>query len=264
MAADSVKRRLYRYALSDDIRRHPGASETNPATPGQQGTLQARMIIVGDDPANTELVDGVGNRDTYETLDDGTLVPTDEWRSDNSILLEELEYRGFDEMELPSTIYVSYYSLSKLFVQALGFPFIANAMGHLLEILARPSPTLQRLLGIMPGMVPEHGHWLDFLWATETPNPLWNALPFESPRSMLPAVGGGWVDDGPFFDDLDPVWYRNAIGGMIYLVLKDCVVLWYRYLRLQQHRQLRVKDLPFSEGVAKELARTPTPGSRTG
>lgn len=63
-----------------------------------------------------------------------------------------------------------------------------------------------------------------------------------------------WTEDfGVIYDNLDPMWFRNAIGGCVYLVIKDALVLWYRCLRQWQRRRARIRDLPFSEGVAREL-----------
>lgn len=66
-----------------------------------------------------------------------------------------------------------------------------------------------------------------------------------------------WKDQDASFmlDDMDPVWFRNLLGGGMYIVVKDMFVLLYRYLRKQQRQQLRIKDLPFSEGVARELSK---------
>lgn len=242
----AVKRQVYRYVLSS-----PRRPRNRPAQDeGRREPPPTRMVIVGNDTEGAMLVDGVPDRaeeDTYETLDDGSLVHQDGWEAEQGLPLDELEYRVFDETELPGTIYVTYYSLSKLLVQSLGFPFIASFMGGILGAASKYSDTLRSILGIAPGISPQPGceSWISLLW------------PKDREGEMPMVVSGSeplWVDDmGAVYDDLDPVWYRNAIGGALYLVVKDCLVLLYRYLNKKQRGQQRIKDFPFSEGVAKEL-----------
>ncbi|WFD04918.1 hypothetical protein MVES1_000243 [Malassezia vespertilionis] len=214
-----------------------------------------RMIIVGEDNQGAELVDGafgtLDTLDTYETLDDGSRVPLI-GSGDQGVYLDELEYGTFDDVDMPRTIYVTYYSLAKLVVQALGFPFIASFAGSILGRFARYSQALRQILGIAPGIIPERGceSWINVLWPSV---------------QSTHAVEQYLVDNGAaVYDDLDPIWFRNAIGGGLYIVIKDALVLLYRYLRKQRRGQLHIKDLPFSDGVARELMQNaePRPAAR--
>ncbi|PKI85338.1 hypothetical protein MVES_000229 [Malassezia vespertilionis] len=221
--------------------------------PGIEGV--PRMIIVGEDNQGAELVDGafgtLDTLDTYETLDDGSRVPLI-GSGDQGVYLDELEYGTFDDVDMPRTIYVTYYSLAKLVVQALGFPFIASFAGSILGRFARYSQALRQILGIAPGIIPERGceSWINVLWPSV---------------QSTHAVEQYLVDNGAaVYDDLDPIWFRNAIGGGLYIVIKDALVLLYRYLRKQRRGQLHIKDLPFSDGVARELMQNaePRPAAR--
>ncbi|WFD43665.1 hypothetical protein MPSI1_002329 [Malassezia psittaci] len=244
----AVKRQVYKQVFSGSASQRR-SSPTEQSSRGHYGRPTTRMIVVGDDVSGAHLVDGNDfNDDTYETLDDGTLVPHGGWR-DEAVSLDELEYRVFNEGELPTTIYVSFFSLSKLVVQSLTFPFISSLMGGLLGTASKFSSPLRRLLGIAPGIEPEPGceSWMSLLWLN----------PREPPLSSSAIARGAeplWVDDlGAEYDDLDPVWYRNALGGALYILIKDGLVLLYRYLQVKQLRRRRIKNLPFSEGVAREL-----------
>ena len=245
----AVKRRVYRHVLSlpTSRQRHISAEDTQRRMHGRPPPT--RMVIVGDGTAGGHLVDRVDPQDdTYETLEDGTLAPHGNWQAEQALSLDELEYRVFDETELPETIYVSFYSLSKLVVQSLAFPFISSIMGSILGSAAKYNSNLRGILGIAPGITPQPGceSWISLLWLDRRE------------QNNTPSVANGaeplWVEDmSAIYDDLDPVWYRNALGGALYIIIKDSLVLLYRYLRHKQRGRQRIKDLPFSEGVAREL-----------
>lgn len=248
----TLKRQIYRSVLSSPAPRQPRATNDDSRRRMRGRVPPPRMVIVGDGTEGAQLVDGINtieDGDTYETLEDGSIVPRGNWVNEQGMPLDELEYRVFDEAELPETIYVSCYSLSKLLVQSLAFPFITSFMGGILGATSKYSPTLRKILGIAPGIEPQPGceSWTNLPWMQQ-----------QERSTNVPFVARGaeplWVDDlSAVYDDLDPVWYRNALGGMLYLLIKDSLVLLYCFLRKKQHRQQRIKDLPFSEGVAREL-----------
>lgn len=235
----ACKRFVYRQLL---LPRHP-----RPVTRANRGS---RMVLMGDQPSFGMLLDSQGaSMDTYETLDDGTLAHTGlrNDQDDDQVLLEDLDLYVMEHQRVPVNIFVTIEGLSKLFVQALGFPLVAHVAGGLLAGLAHYSDVIRRWLGIARGVVPENdlANWFKLLrsgWMDPGPRRL----------------SAAWRDQEASFmlDDLDPVWFRNLLGGGIYIVVKDMFVLLYRYLRKQQRQQLRIKDLPFSEGVARELSKT--------
>lgn len=220
-----------------------------PPRPVPSANRGSRMVLMGDQPSFGVLLDSQGaTMDTYETMDDGTLVGTGlaNDRDNDQVLLEDLDLYVMEHQRVPVNIFVTVESLSKLFVQALGFPLVANVAGGLLAGLARYSDVIRRWLGIAPEVVPENdlANWFKFLrsgWMDPGQRRLYEAWKDQDASFML--------------DNLDPVWFRNLLGGGIYIVVKDMLVLLYRYLRKQQRQQLRIKDLPFSEGVARELSK---------
>lgn len=166
---------------------------------------------------------------------------------EHGIYLEDMELVD-PEAGIPRTIYVSFFTLTKLVVQALAFPFIANLAGSLLAVGAKRSWWLKAALGIPFFVAPatDFGFWKRLFTVPEREAWLLQ-LPFFE-QSALPSF------TGTLPDELDPVWYRNLIGGGVYIILKDCLVLMYRYLRKSQRASVHVKDLPFSDGVARELS----------
>lgn len=250
----TVKRQVYRRVLARPRgargARRGAAGAVRGADGGRAGAA-TRMVLVGDDAAGAQLLDADEPvEDTYETLDDGTLAPHGAWPAEQGVPLDELEFQVLEDDAMPPAIFVSFYSVSKLLVQSLAFPFVASWMGGLLGVMARTSAVLRRVLGMAPGAAAGdvgRTRWIDVLWLHPT------GAEADVPV-LADGVGPVWLDDvGAVYDDLDPVWWRNAVGGALYLVLKDAGVLLYRYLRQEQRRRQRLRDLPFSEGVAREL-----------
>ncbi|CAD6887652.1 unnamed protein product [Tilletia controversa] len=56
------------------------------------------------------------------------------------------------------------------------------------------------------------------------------------------------------YDDLvDAPWFRNAIGGLLFIALQDAVRITHRYMKLRQRGRVSVRDLPFEEHLAGNL-----------
>lgn len=240
----TVKRNLFRFFLS----RKPHRS--NPSAMARAESHQTTQVVFVPDftRPNEGQFDDVDNMtDTYTTLDDGTMVRNQAMDPEHGIYLEDMELVD-PEAGIPRTIYVSFFTLTKLVVQALAFPFIANLAGSLLAVGAKRSWWLKAALGIPFFVAPatDFGFWKRLFTVPEREAWLLQ-LPFFE-QSALPSF------TGTLPDELDPVWYRNLIGGGVYIILKDCLVLMYRYLRKSQRASVHVKDLPFSDGVARELS----------
>lgn len=186
----------------------------------------------------------IGVQDTYETLDDGSMVLDDS--AGQGVLIEDLHDYFLNENALiPGTIYLSYEGVARFLLGGLTLPFAANAMGSLLGFIARFSPYLARFLGVKGTTVWQSPSLVD-------PSP-----GIDVGISPGLTISSNWNVDLPsVYDDLDPVWYRNAIGGGLFIVLKDAFTLAYRYLHLRSRRSIRVKDLPFSDSVAAELVQS--------
>ncbi|KAE8259443.1 hypothetical protein A4X13_0g1010 [Tilletia indica] len=56
------------------------------------------------------------------------------------------------------------------------------------------------------------------------------------------------------YDDLvDAPWFRNAIGGLLFIALQDALRITHRYLKLKQRGRVSVRDLPFEQHLVGSL-----------
>ncbi len=191
----------------------------------------------------------------------------------------EEEEEGEDGFELQQTVYVTPTSVGKLFLGALGVPFVASAMGDLLKRTARYSSWLQRFLGLRA----EHfvargggGGGLKHGQAASSAQGAWGIgggggagewNPLRALLNKIKATAAKWspsaltaagrkaqlAERGGPYAGLEPVWWRNAIGLALYTVVKDAAVLLYRYQRVQQKGRLRVRDIPFDPKLVAGL-----------
>ncbi|SJX66110.1 uncharacterized protein SRS1_13570 [Sporisorium reilianum f. sp. reilianum] len=261
----ALKRKVYRAVL------HPfyGSRRTYNSTTHTTGTgrNRRRVIVVGE--AHSYLVDGNAALGA-EPMPDGVGGPVAVQREGN----------GGDTADdgATQTVYVTHQSLARLCLGALGLPFIANLMGRLLGHCARFSPLLARFLGM------KHLHFnsstsvLRSFYTTKstsapppsktpssaTPSPISSLFRGQLPLFDAPAKATGETETSVAehltllgyssrYDDLDPVWFRNAVGAAVYIVAKDAASLLYRYLRLSQRDRTSVKDLPFQAGLVSGL-----------
>ena len=164
--------------------------------------------------------------------------------------------------DLELRVYVTPRSLAQLCIGALSLPGIAAAMGSMLKQLAKHSSLLQRFLGLLPhhsksnprspaaasvtstGISPLSKLWSSFSSSSTRSG---KAFGGDSPRSFEPTA---FISP---YDELEPVWWRNAVGAAIYIVVKDAAVLLYRHLKLQQKGKMRVKDIPFDPKLVSGL-----------
>lgn len=166
------------------------------------------------------------------------------------------------------TLYVTHTSVSRLCLGALGLPVIANVMGQILARAARHSRLLARFLGIKVTQTASSSFFTQFTTtrtSKSTPSPLASLF-----RGSLPSYDR---DESPFdrisgrlsygdhmqrsdrveYDDLDPVWFRNAVGAALFVVLRDAGSLLYKVLKLQQRSQTRITDRPFDANLVSGL-----------
>lgn len=260
----ALKRRVYRAVLQPFYRRNDTS-----ANPGSTGRRRRRVVIVGE--PDSYLLDSDPDLGTPAPLE-GTDEPTMELR------IAHQGRTGTAANDVTETVYVTHRSLTRVFFGALAMPFIANLMGRLLARLARSSPTLARFLGIR-GIYDGTSSSLlrSYYTTTSTPTPTKTSADAAAPspmaalfRGSLPGVDSdyrtkGSSDERTFrdrlgllghaqrYDDLDPVWFRNAVGAGAFVVLKDAASLLYRYLRLSQRSRTTIKDLPFQAGLVSSL-----------
>lgn len=262
----ALKRRVYRAVLSPFYGRRSDGN-TPRANSGTRRNRR-RVIIVGD-PENY-LVDG----DAALGAD-----PMPDEFGGNVLQMQATQQNEGDggNDEPTQTVYVSHHSFGRLCLSALSLPFVANLMGRLLGRLARHSPLLARFLGMKTSQ-PSRSVLSSFYTTNATPTP--SKAPPSSPsplaslfRGQLPFFDTHHSDPdsntvdatkpfaerltllgySPRYDDLDPVWFRNAVGAALWILLKDAGSLLYRYLRLTQRGKISIRDLPFQAGLVSGL-----------
>lgn len=267
----ALKRKVYRAVLSPFYGGRRSSSSRRTTTTGT-GRNRRRVIIVGE--ADNYLVDGDAALGA-QPMPDGIGGPMAQVRQD-----------GNDGDEgATQTVYVSHHSLARLCLGALSLPFVANLMGRILAHLARYSPLLARFLGMKNVQSSSSSILQSFYTTKATPTSSSRSASSNSAspspiaslfRGQLPLLDhqaadgkkGGATTDGtdksfaerltligysPRYDDLDPVWFRNAVGAAAFIVVKDAASLLYRYLRLSQRSRTSIKDLPFQAGLVSGL-----------
>nr|CDI56467.1 uncharacterized conserved protein [Melanopsichium pennsylvanicum 4] len=238
----ALKRKVYRAVL------HPfyGTRRNDESQITGRGRNRRRVVIVGE--PDSYLVDG-GTADELDPDDFGATVQFE---------------RNVDGGQEPTqTVYVTHHSLARLCLGALTLPFMANLMGKVLARMARFSPFLAKFLG-MTNVSPASSSVLSSFYTTKaTPTARESSETTPSPTASLLLVKRGkdeawkqrlsWFGYSNGFDDLDPVWFRNAVGAGVYILVKDAGSLLYRYLRLSQRNRTSIKDLPFPKGLVGGL-----------
>lgn len=111
---------------------------------------------------------------------------------------------------------LSVHVLSRLVVGALLFPFIAAAGGSLLLLIARK--TGWRKLRILLGLES------DQVWRLALQMEDWGSSN-SGGSSWLRWAGLGNVNTGRTIGTRDPVWWRNIVGGSMFVVLKDAFIV---------------------------------------
>ncbi|KAF9562862.1 hypothetical protein CPC08DRAFT_356471 [Agrocybe pediades] len=144
-------------------------------------------------------------------------------------------------------------SLGRKVGGALIMPAISSTMGNLLFKLSRYSSLLRSFLGIRARVS-----------GSRYPLPSWDLLPIvrsgilqkgpEPWRVLLNTFWGG----SPMWVDSDPVWWRNAVGFGLFIVIKDCAQLLHLWLAKRELESRRVKDKDFRGVDIRELDLLPS------
>lgn len=246
----SLKRKITRRVLSRFVRKGANTSSSSESQQSQSETRR-RVIIVGYD---NPLVDanGLGDVGLDEQGQPREVPPGADAVNDNDQQTQgdrEGEIEGEEEQQgVQQTIYVTPQSLSRLVLGALSTPLIANIMGRLLAKLAGWSFWIRRLLEMQ--LRPTAKSFGLSMASFNTPSS-------KSAMGRLLSSGSTSILDESEeerilynnYDDLDPVWFRNAIGAGLFIVAKDVFQLGFRYLRLDHAKQgskrTRIIDRPF-------------------
>lgn len=243
----------------------PFSRKVRPGNTGNSARERSRRFII------------IGDEAPFETLDDEGGINVDQ-----NGLPRDLP-PGAEAIENDRTVYVTPQSLARVCLGALSGPIIANLMGKVLAKLARYNTFLRRFLGmegftppsIRPtrptgGVRPSSSKSAP----SSSKTPLANLF---STGSLYPDVDAGssnaeivprtavyetadglsWYQPTSLYDDLDPVWFRNAIGAGLFILMKDVAQLSYRYLRLEHAKEgskrTKIVDRPFVGGIIDQL-----------
>lgn len=254
----TFKRKVTRRVLSRFMRK----TRQNNQGEGQQqrprgADFRRRVIIVGSE---NHLVDAAGLGDVgVDAQGQPREVPpgADAVDDDTPFDVED-EEQGGDGNAMQQTIYVTPQSLGRLCLGALSTPLIANVMGRLLAKMAGWSYWLRRLLGMR--LKPA----VDSIALSLKSSSKYNS---KTPLGQLFSSGSAlrssedFIEEERFmygqYDDLDPVWFRNAIGAGLFIVAKDAIQLSFRYLRLSHAsagtKRTTILDRPFEGSMIDNL-----------
>lgn len=269
----ALKRRIYRAVLSPF---HP--SRRNDSSTQAQRARRRRVIVLGEPDSHILGDDEVADPNAILDDENGPM-----WQVQATVNQPAGTDNASDD-GVTQTVYVSHYSLGRLCLGALSLPFVANLMGRLLARLARYSPLLAHFLGMKSAPSSSSSSILRSYYTTKSistttskPPPSTSPSPFGSIyRGHLPILDGNYsglseagkadkdehksvaerltlLGYSPRYDDLDPVWWRNAVGTGLYILLVDAGSLLYRYMRLSQRKKTSIKDLPFQAGLVSGL-----------
>ena len=250
----SMKRKITRRVLSPFVRRSNQASSAD--SQRRQSARTRRVIVVGQE---NHLVDaGMGDVGLDADGQAREVPPgVDAVNDDAEVDLDDEGTGDGEEHTHQQTIYVTPQSVGRLCLGALSTPLIANIMGKLLAKLAGWSFWLRRLLGMQ--IKPAVKSFGLSMAAFDHPSSS------RSPLARLLSSGSTHLEDTveeermlfTTYDDLDPVWFRNALGAGLFIVAKDALQLSFRYLRLNHARQgsrrTKIMDRPFEGTMVDEL-----------
>jgi hypothetical protein len=233
----SLKRKITRKVLSRFVRKNQLPTSAEPQR--RRSNVRRRVIVVGQE---NHLVDaGLGDVG-IDAQGHAREVPPGADGVDEDDQVHNGEDAG--EGGIQQTIYVTPQSLGRLCLGALSTPFIASLMGKLLAKIADRSIWLQRLLGMHLKPVAKS---FGLPTSSRSKTPLANLFSSGSSQREFALEEERVLYST--YDDLDPVWFRNAIGAGIFIVAKDAVQLTYRYLRLNHAREgnkrTKIADRPF-------------------
>ncbi|THH12510.1 hypothetical protein EW146_g7632 [Bondarzewia mesenterica] len=143
------------------------------------------------------------------------------------------------------TIRITGGSIGRVVGGALILPLISNGMGSLLFRLSRHLPILAKILAVRPPL----SKTLPSLWPAPSSYGLEGRPLSEQASHIFKIMWQGsriWAES-------DPVWWRNALGLGIFIVVKDAVKLFHLWLAKQELESRKVKTRSFEGIDIKEL-----------
>lgn len=136
--------------------------------------------------------------------------------------LERLEGMLDDPAE-PRRVVVTVSSGARLLAGTLVFPWMAATAGSLLYWLAKRQSSGRGLLAKILGVG---------VATTFTPNQLFGLPNFAQPAREL----------------IDPVWWRNAVGGALLIFLKDTWTITRQVMEIKREQSRRIETQEFRDG----------------
>ncbi|EPQ30921.1 uncharacterized protein PFL1_01819 [Pseudozyma flocculosa PF-1] len=259
----ALKRRTYRAVLGPFLRKRRAERRNNGGASSGGGGAAAPGIR-----RRRVVVDALTGDDDYD--DDGD---------------DDGARAGGGGAATARTVFISHRYIGRLCLDALSLPLVASAMGKLLALLARHNGWLARILGMEAFLGrragKRGGSVLSSFYTTTTTGGSATASSRDSAKAAQPSPIGGLFrgrlpsrdesyGDGDedaaaalrrrlgiaptvSYDDLDPVWFRNAVGAGLFIVVKDAASLLHKYLKLRQRGRTTVADLPFGPGLVEGL-----------
>lgn len=149
---------------------------------------------------------------------------------DGSYRVLNVEYLHMDEVH---KVYMTPSSVLGLIVGGLGLPVFAAAGGCLLLYLSNFIPALRQLLGLHPKPLALGSVALG------------SSVLASGVGSPTPSGGSTWS----FWDTAtgeDPVWWRNALGALLWVATRDFAVATLRLLRYRARRKRHLESFPFA------------------
>lgn len=265
--------------------------QQQPVAQDGQAVRRRRVIVVGQENHLVDANNGIGDvgidqdglpREVppgADAVDEHNPPPQgfDEGEEEGNDEEEEMVRRGIMQQN-QQTIYVSGQSLGRLCLGALAIPLVANGMGRVLK-RATSWPGVGKWLAIALGV--SSTTYATASSSSSTTREQADGAAGGGALSNLFFGGGGQghvhedadadadADEDDVWDpygypspvdryaDLDPVWWRNALGAGLFIVCKDAAQLTYRYMRLNHARQgskrTRILDRPFEGSMVDEL-----------
>ncbi|KAG5734007.1 E3 ubiquitin-protein ligase MARCH5, partial [Termitomyces sp. T112] len=131
---------------------------------------------------------------------------------------------------------------------ALLVPWISNRMGALLLAASKHSIILRRILALRPplqqitALVPGHVQAQGFLGQLQR---------------KLGTVWQSTIRGSSAWVETDPVWWRNALGLGLFVVVKDTIELLHLWLATRELESRHVKNRDFARVEIRELDLVP-------
>ncbi|KAG8976124.1 hypothetical protein FRB90_009305 [Tulasnella sp. 427] len=153
-----------------------------------------------------------------------------EWGFEQNV--RELAARELDRNE-PITVDMDV--IARTFVGSLMLPPLSAVLGEVLKRVSQHSWMLKAFLGVRDVNTP---------WGLDGVPGL-NLDGAFVPAGLASMVKIGLGVRRKTYADFDPVWWRNAIGLSLFIVVRDGISLWRKYLTINNDKKRVIANKPF-------------------